>query len=318
MKTGLFKEGVYKLKKKEKVEQSSFNQIKKSTNVLFNIIFLVLGLMCIFPLLFVFSISITSEEALRVGGYQIIPKQLSNAAYVFLWNERSTILRALFMSILVTIVGTIITIALTTSMGYVASRKTFKLKQLYTWLIFIPMVFNGGMLASYIVVNNILNLRNTIWALILPLACSSFSVTICRTFFRTTVPDALIEAAKIDGAGQFRIWYSIVLPISKPVMATIGMFAAFGYWNDWFQASLYIQDKNLQTLQSMLNKIQENIEYIANNPYGGLSLQQYKMSMPTESVRMAIAIIIIVPIACTYPFFQKYFISGLTVGSVKE
>ena len=298
--------------------QSSFNQIKKSTNVIFNIIFLILGLMCIFPLLFVFSISITSEEALRMGGYQIIPQELSNAAYVFLWNERGTIFRALFMSVLVTVVGTVITIALTTSMGYVASRSNYKLKKLYTWIIFIPMVFNGGMLASYVVINNILGLRNTIWALILPLACPSSSVTICRTFFRTTVPDALIEAAKIDGADQFRIWSSIVLPISKPVMATIGMFAAFGYWNDWFQASLYIQDKNLQTLQSMLNKIQENIEYIANNPYGGLSLQQYKMGMPTESVRMAIAIVIIVPIACTYPFFQRYFISGLTVGSVKE
>ena len=180
------------------------------------------------------------------------------------------------------------------------------------------MVFNGGMLANYVVVNNILKLSNTIWALILPLACSAFSVTICKTFFRTTVPDSIVESAKIDGAGQLRIWAQIVLPISKPVMATIGMFAAFGYWNDWFQASLYIQDANLQTLQSLLNMIQRKIEYIANNPYGGLSLQQYKASMPTESVRMAIAMVIIVPIACVYPFFQKYFISGLTIGSVKE
>ena len=131
-------------------------------------------------------------------------------------------------------------------------------------------------------------IRDSIWAVILPLACSSFSVTICRTFFRTTVPDALIEAAKIDGAGQFRIWSGIVLPISKPVMATIGMFAAFGYWNDWFQSSLYISDKNLYTLQAFLNNIQKNIEYLANNPYGGLSMQEYKLSMPTESVQMCI------------------------------
>ena len=296
----------------------SLNQIKKSTNSVFNIVFLILAVMCVIPLLFVFSISITDEEALRVSGYQLIPAQFSSSAYKFLWNERGMILRAAFMSILVTILGTIIAIALDTSMGYVVSRRNFKLKKLYTWLIFIPMVFNGGMLASYVVVNNILGLSNTIWALILPLACSSFSVTICRTFFRTTVPDSIIESAKIDGAGQFRIWSQIVMPISKPVIATIGMFAAFGYWNDWFQASLYIQDKNLQTLQSLLNNIQKNIEYIANNPYGGLSLQQYKASMPTESVRMAIAIVIIVPIACTYPFFQKYFISGLTIGSVKE
>lgn len=303
---------------KQKEHVSSLNQIKKSTNIVFNIIFLILALLCVFPLLFVFSISITSEEILRSGTYQIIPQEFSNAAYMFLWNERGMILRAFFMSIIVTVMGTIISIFLNTSMGYVLSRRTFRLHKLYTWIVFIPMVFNGGMLASYIVVNNILNLRNTIWALILPLACSSFSVIICRTFFRVTIPDALIEAAKIDGAGQFYIWSKIVLPISKPVMATIGMFAAFGYWNDWFQASLYIQDKNLQTLQSLLNNIQKNIEYIANNPYGGLSLQQYKLAMPTESVRMAIAMVIIIPIACTYPFFQKYFISGLTIGSVKE
>jgi len=307
------------LKKKEQEGLSSnMNQIKASTNIVFNIIFLVLGLMCIFPLLFVFSISITSEEALRMGGYQIIPQEFSAAAYEFLWNERGMIFRAAFMSIFVTILGTVITVALTTSMGYVVSRNNFKLKKLYTWIIFIPMVFNGGMLSSYVVTNNILGLRNTIWALILPLACSSFSVTICRTFFRTTVPDSIVESAKIDGAGQFRIWSQIVLPISKPVMATIGMFAAFGYWNDWFQASLYIDDKKLQTLQSMLNNIRESIEYLANNPYGDISMQEYKASMPTESVRMAIAIIIIVPIACTYPFFQRFFISGLTIGSVKE
>ena len=298
----------------------SLNQIKTSTNIVFNIVFLILAVMCVIPLLFVFSISITDEEAIRQNGYQLVPQALSNAAYEFLWNERLTILRAAFMSVLVTIVGTIISIALNTSMGYVVSRRNFKLKKLYTWLIFIPMVFNGGMLASYVVVSNILGLNNSIWALILPLACSLFSVTICRTFFRTTVPDSIIESAKIDGAGQFRIWSQIVLPISKPVMATIGMFAAFGYWNDWFQASLYISDENLvlQTLQSLLNQMQKNIEYIANNPYGGLSMQEYKLSMPTESVRMAIAIVIIVPIACTYPFFQKYFISGLTIGSVKE
>ncbi len=296
----------------------SLNQIKTSTNIVFNIVFLILAVMCVIPLLFVFSISITDEEAIRQNGYQLIPQALSGAAYEFLWNERLTILRAAFMSVLVTVVGTVISIALNTSMGYVVSRRNFKLKKLYTWLIFIPMVFNGGMLASYVVVSNILGLNNSIWALILPLACSAFSVTICRTFFRTTVPDSIIESAKIDGAGQFRIWSQIVLPISKPVMATIGMFAAFGYWNDWFQASLYIQDTKLQTLQSLLNQMQKNIEYIANNPYGGLSMQEYKLSMPTESVRMAIAIVIIVPIACTYPFFQKYFISGLTIGSVKE
>lgn len=296
----------------------ALNQIKKSTNAFFNAIFLVLSIICVLPLAFVFSISIASEKSIQTFGYQLIPNELSAAAYQFLWNERSMILGAVAMSVIVTVLGTIIAVSLTTSMGYVLSRKTYKMKTFYTWLVFIPMIFNGGMLAGYVVNANILHLRNTIWALILPLACSSFNVTICKTFFRTTIPDSIIESAKLDGAGQFRIFSQIILPISKPIMATIGMFAAFGYWNDWFQASLYISDKNLQTMRSMLNNIQKNIEYLANNPYGGISLQQYKAAMPTESVRMAIAIVIIVPIACAYPFFQKYFISGLTIGSVKE
>lgn len=302
-----------KVKKKKK----EFNQIKKSTNVFFNIIFIILSALCIFPIVFVFSISISSETSIQKYGYRLIPEEFSNAAYQFLWNERGTILQATFMSILVTALGILLSVLLTTTMGYVVSRNNYKLKGFYTWVIFIPMIFNGGMLASYVVNANILHLRNTIWALILPLAVSSFNIVMCKTFFKTSIPDSIIESAKIDGAGQLRIFSQIVLPISKPIIATIALFAAFGYWNDWFQASLYISDSNLQTLQSLLNNMQNNIEYIANNPYGGLSLQQYKASMPTESVRMAIAIVIVVPIACVYPFFQKYFISGLTIGSVK-
>ena len=298
-------------------KHKELNQIKKSTNVFFHIIFIMLSALCIFPIVFVFSISISSENSIQKYGYQLMPAELSGAAYQFLWNERSTILHATFISVLVTGLGILISVMLTTTMGYVLSRRTYKLKGLYTWIVFIPMIFNGGMLAGYVVNTNILHLRDTIWALILPLAVSSFNIVICKTFFRTTIPDSIVESAKIDGAGQLRIFGQIVLPISKPILATIGLFAAFGYWNDWFQASLYISDKDLQSLQSMLNNIQNNIEYIANNPYGGLSLQQYKASMPTESVRMAIAIIIIIPIACVYPFFQKYFISGLTIGSVK-
>lgn len=303
------------MSKPEKVR--NLNQISKGTDAFFNLVFILLSLLCIFPVVFVFSISISSEAGIQKYGYQIIPTELSASAYQFLWNERDTILHALFISVLVTAIGIVISVLLTTSMGYVLSRNTYALKGFYTWVVFIPMIFNGGMLASYVVNANILHLRDTIWALILPLAVSSFNVVICKTFFKTTIPDSIVESAKMDGASQLRIFLQIVLPISKPILATIGLFAAFGYWNDWFQASLYISKQNLQSLQSLLNNIQNNIEYIANNPYGGLSLQQYKASMPTESVRMAIAIVIILPIACVYPFFQKYFITGLTIGSVK-
>lgn len=308
-----------KTKTKEPLTEpaSKINRIKNSTNIAFNIFFALLSVACIIPVVFVFSISISSEQSIQTHGYQLIPKEFSSAAYTFLWNERKTILQSTFISIFVTVVGTVISVALTTLMGYALSRPGYKLKGFLTWVVFIPMIFNGGMLSGYVVNANILYLRDTVWALILPLALSSFNVVICKTFFRTTIPDSIVESAKIDGATQMTIFWQIILPLSKPILATIGLFAAFGYWNDWFQSSLYIADKQLQSLQALLNSIQKNIEYIANNPYGGLSLTMYKSSMPTESVRMAIAIVIIIPIALVYPFFQRYFISGLTIGAVK-
>ena len=293
------------------------NRVRPGTNAGFNVLFILLAAMAIIPVLFVFMISISSEESIRVSGYSFIPQSFSNSAYMFLWNEKATIFSALWISVLVTVSGTLLGLALTTTMGYVLSRPGFKLKNLYTWVVFIPMIFNGGMVASYVVNANILNMKNTIWALILPLAVSSFNIIVCKTFFRSTIPDSIIESAKIDGASQLRIFGTIVLPISKPVLATIGLFLTFGYWNDWFQSSLYISKAELVSLQALLNNMMKSLDYIANNPSAGLSLQQYRNSMPSESVRMAIAIVIVIPIACAYPFFQKYFISGLTIGAVK-
>lgn len=299
------------------VESMKMNRVRPVTNAGFNLLFTLLAAMAIIPVLFVFMISISSEESIRVSGYSFVPQSFSNSAYMFLWNERATILSALWISVLVTVSGTVLGLALTTTMGYVLSRPGFKLKGFYTWVVFIPMIFNGGMVASYVVNANILNMKNTIWALILPLAVSSFNIIVCKTFFRSTIPDSIIESAKIDGASQLRIFGTIVLPISKPVLATIGLFLTFGYWNDWFQSSLYISRAELVSLQALLNNMMKSLDYIANNPSAGLSLQQYRNSMPSESVRMAIAIVIVIPIACAYPFFQKYFISGLTIGAVK-
>jgi putative aldouronate transport system permease protein len=304
-------------KVKEKENDSKLNRIGKPANFLFNIVFIIAALVCILPVVFVFMISITSEASLARNGYQLIPKEFSMESYLFLWREHVTILRALGMSILVTISGTMVGIILTTTMGYVLSRTSYRLNNLLTWIVFIPMIFNGGMISSYVVNTNLLGLKDSIWALILPLAVSSFNVIICKTFFRTTIPDSLIESAKIDGATQLNIFAKIVIPISKPVIATIGLFLCFGYWNDWFQSSLYISNSHMYTLQALLNSIQKNIQYLAKNPAAGLTLQQYKNLMPQEGARMAIAIVIVLPIACAYPFFQKYFITGLTVGAIK-
>jgi len=298
-------------------DSMKMNRIRPATNAGFNVLFAVLAAVAIIPVIFVFIISISSEESIRLAGYSFIPQSLSASAYKFLWNERGTILGALWISVLVTVTGTALGVALTTMMGYVLSRPNFKLKGFYTWVIFIPMIFNGGMVASYVVNANILGLKNSILALILPLAVSSFNIIVCKTFFKSTIPDSIIESAKIDGASQLRIFTTIVLPISTPVLATIALFLTFGYWNDWFQSSLYISDAKLISLQALLNNMMKSLDYLANNPSAGLSLQQYRNSMPSESVRMAIAVVIVIPIACVYPFFQRYFISGLTIGAVK-
>ena len=293
------------------------NRIKSGTNALFNLVFVVLAAAAILPVVFVFMISISSEESIRQVGYSFVPVEFSSKAYLFLWNERGTIFNALLISVLVTCLGMALGILLTTTMGYSLSRPEFKLKQFYTWVIFIPMLFSGGLVASYVVNANILGLRNSLWVLILPLAVSSYNIVICKTFFKSTIPDGIIESAKIDGATQLRTFVSIVVPISKPLFATIALFLCFGYWNDWFLSSLYISNSKLVSLQALLNNIMRSLEYMANNPTAGVSLQQYKAEMPSESVRMAIAIVIVIPIACAYPFFQKYFISGLTIGAVK-
>lgn len=297
--------------------ETKLNRISGKTNVVFNVLFILLALICIIPVVFVFMISISSEDSIHNIGYRFIPETFSADAYTFLFHEGKMILRALWISILVTVVGTVLGVMLTTMMGYVISRNSYKLQGLFTMIVFIPMIFNGGMLSAYVVNTQLLHLKDTVWALILPLCVSSFNVVICKTFFKTNIPDSVIESAQIDGASQFAIFAKIAIPLAKPLLATVALFLTFGYWNDWFQSSLYITDSNLYSLQALLDHVQRNIQMMANNPSIGVAIADYVNSMPKEGARMAMAIIIIVPIACTYPFFQKYFISGLTVGAVK-
>lgn len=296
-----------------------FNRVKPLTNVVFNLMFICLTVITLVPVLFVVSISLTKESSIAEYGYQLIPKIFSMDGYVFLYHQANMILKALWISVGVTAAGTIIGVLLTTSMGYVLSRPQYRLKKFMTWLVFIPMIFNGGLVSSYYINVSQLRLKDSIWALILPLAVSSFNVIICKTFFRSTIPDALVESSKIDGASQLRIFFSIVLPISLPVLATIGLFLCFSYWNDWFQSMLYIDNQDMYSLQALLNKIMGQADYLSRNAATmGISAAEMSASMPKESARMAIAVLIVIPIACAYPFFQRYFASGLTVGAIKE
>ncbi len=295
-----------------------FNRVSKPANVVLNIVFFIMAMACIIPVVLVVAISFSAEESIQEYGYHFIPKIFSLEGYTFLVSQSKMIVRALGVSLLVTIAGTVLGVILTTLMGYVLSRPGYKLNGFLTMVVFIPMVFNGGLVSTYFVNSQLLGLKNTLWALILPLCVSSFNVVICRTFFKSTVPESLIESAKMDGASQFTIFSRIVMPISLPVLATIGLFLCFSYWNDWYQSMLYIEDSKLYSLQALLNAILTNIQMLAKNAATmGLGAAEMLAKMPQEAARMAIVVIIVAPIACAYPFFQKYFISGLTVGAVK-
>ena len=297
---------------------AKFNRVSMPMNILFSIIFIIAALCCVIPLIFVIIISLTDKTSISAIGYSFFPQKWSLAAYSELWNNREQIITSFLISIVVTVGGTVLGLFLNASMGYVLSRSSFKLKKLYTWIVFIPMVFSGGMVSMYLIITQFLYIQDTLLVLILPLAVASFYVIILRTFFQTTVPDSLIESGKIDGASQLRIFFQIVLPISLPALATIGLFLSFAYWNDWWQAYMFINAKSLWPLQYFLIQIDRSIEAMINNAqYIGISAVELANRIPTDGMKMALVVVIVIPIACSYPFFQKYFISGLTIGAVK-
>lgn len=296
-----------------------FMQISKPANAVLSVLFAILALICFVPFLFVVIISLTDQAAIVKNGYQFWPEKWSLHAYATLFENSYSLVNAFFVSVTVTAVGTVIGVLLNAVLGYVLSRKKYALRQAYTYLIFIPMLFSGGMTASYLVNTQVMHLRNTIWALILPVAVNSFYIIVFRTFFTSTVPEAIIESARIDGASQLRIFFRIVMPISKPVMATIGLFLAFGYWNDWQNALLYVNStQKLWPMQYMLMRIEKDILFLANNPYlTDTTMAAMRANLPEDGLRMALVVLTVLPIALIYPFFQRYFVSGLTLGSVK-
>ena len=297
---------------------AKFNRVSKPMNILFSVIFIFAALCCVVPLIFVVIISFTHKDSIARNGYTFFPDQWSLQAYSTLWDSRESIVRAFGISVLITVVGTVLGLFLNASMGYVLSRSSFKFKGLYTIIVFIPMIFNGGMVSSFLIMTQLLHLRDNLLALILPLAVSSFNIIIMRTFFTTTVPDSLVESGKIDGASQLRIFFQIVLPISLPAMATIGLFLSFAYWNDWWQALMYLNNQDLYPLQYVLISIERSIDFVTKNAaYMGMSAVEISAKIPQDGVKMALVVIAVLPIACSYPFFQRYFVSGLTIGAVK-
>lgn len=306
------------MKKKKKIDSVTVHSFSRGTDLFFNIIVGIFALSCLLPLFFVIVISLTDENALATYGYRLWPKVWSFAGYKYLATMGGELLRSLWISVLVTVVGTVINSTFTSTYAYAISRSSFKYRRFFTVFCLVTMLFSPGMVANYIVVTNMLHLKDTLWALILPMAVSLFNIIVMRTFFKRQVSESIIESARIDGASEMRIFTQIVIPLAVPGIATISLFAALGYWNDWFNALLYIQSDNLVPLQYLLMKIQSNIEMLSQNASSGTQFGGSLMAIPKEATRMAMVVIATLPIACSYPFFQKYFVRGLTIGGVKE
>lgn len=305
--------------KKKPVYSVKVHAFNKPVNFLFNILIAVFAFSCILPFVFVISISLSSETALTTYGYSFWPRDFTFFGYNYLFGQmQAKILQALFVTVLITVLGTLINSTATSLYAYVISRSNFPFRRFFTVFCLITMLFSPGIVANYLVMTNLLQLKDTIWALILPMAVSPFNIIVMRTFFKRSVSDSIIESARIDGASELRIFVQIVLPLAVPGIATISLFAALGYWNDWFNALLYIQKDSLIPLQYLLMKIQNNIQYLTQNAGASSQLFGGMASIPGESARMAIVVISTLPIAISYPFFQKYFVKGLTIGGVKE
>ena len=285
---------------------------------LFNILIAIFSLSCVLPFFFVIIISLTDESSLVHNGFAFWPSQFSLAGYEFLFGLKDQLLQSLFVTVVITIVGTSLNVFFTTTYAYAISRRSFKFKRFFTLFAMASMLFQAGMIPTYIVMTNLLGLGDTVWALILPLLLSPFNIILMRTFFKRTIPEAIIESAKIDGASETRIFFQICLPLSLPGIATITLFTALAYWNDWFNALLYIRSDNLVPLQYLLMKIQQNMDYLSKSAGASAQLAGLTGSLPKESGRMAMVVIATLPIACVYPFFQRYFVKGLTIGGVKE
>lgn len=297
-----------------RVKYSNKNQISRGWNVVFNIILILFCTACIYPLLIVLGTSFTDEASITQFGYNIIPSKFSINSYKFIFTGASTIVNAYGLTIFVTVVGTMLSVLMTALYAYPLSRKELKYRKFFTIFLFITMVFGGGLVPWYLVCTRLLGMQNTIAALIVPALMNSFYVIVLRTFYQTTIPDAVIESARIDGANDIITFFKIVMPLSLPGIATIAIFASIHYWNDWWLPLMLVSKPKLYNLQFLLKQVMDNVNFLqSSNTISGLA----DVQIPSEGMRMATCILTIGPIIFVYPFFQKYFVKGLVVGSVK-
>ncbi|GBG09715.1 sugar ABC transporter permease [Paenibacillus agaridevorans] len=293
------------------------NTISPVANMLLNGMFLILSFLCVIPVVLVIIVSLTHIDTLVTEGYQFIPDKLSWIAYESLFKDYGTIFRAYAISIGITVVGTIASVLLMALYAYPISRQDYPFRTFFTFVLFFTMLFNGGVVSKYIIFTQSLGLLDTYMALVLPLLIVPFNVIIMRTFFQTTIHPALIESARIDGASEFRIFFRIVLPLSLPVMATMALLGTILFWNDWFNSLLFIRTEDKYPLQYLMLRVLNDVQYLRNNVQLAAQNPELMSNLPDESLQMALAVVCMGPILLIYPFFQKYFVKGLTVGAVK-
>jgi len=281
-------------------------------------VLVILALVSFLPVLLVICVAFSSESSINQNGFSFFPAEYSVKAFEYVFNFGGQLVNAYMVTIAETFFGTLLTLFFTGMFAYVLSRKNFMLNKFFTIYLLITMLFSGGMLSNYLINTNVFHLRNNFLVLVLPGCVTTWNCIVMRTFIRSNVHDALIESAKIDGAGDIYTYFKIVMPIMLPVLAAIGFMAAVTHWNEWQMAYLYIDNPKMTTLQLLLIRIEKNLQYLQQNE-SSLSPEQMEQlqNAPSESARMAILFFTIGPIMVAYPFFQKYFIKGITMGSVK-
>ncbi len=293
---------------------SRLTSLSRLSRLLIHGFFILVSITMVAPMLLVVAISLTDEATLMDQGYKFMPPKIDLTAYRLLFRAPGQLLRAYGVTIGVTVVGTLCSVLLIMLTGYVISRRSFRYRVPFTVMILFSMLFNAGVIPTYILMTRYLHLKNNVLALVLPLLFNPFFVLVVKAFL-TSIPEEIIDSAKIDGASELRIFIQIILPLSRPILATLIVMISFIYWNDWWRALLYIDDPNLAPLQLMLYRMMNQIQFIANNP----ELQELLMGveLPTLSLRMAMVVLAAGPIMFVFPFFQNYFVRGLTLGSTK-